>query len=88
MKAKMRKFILFILSAFISIIIVSSCAKNSSTDTIDTIKAYDLDFNWGEGGPNAFAAPGLWADADPQEHIKWYKDLGVNVIQTLIVSCN
>ena len=55
---------------------------------IDKIKAYDLDFNWGKGGPNAFAEPGLWADADPKEHIKWYKDLGVNVIQTFIVSCN
>lgn len=54
----------------------------------EEIEAYDLDFNWGEGGPNAFAAPGLWADADPEEHIEWYKVLGVNTIQTFIVSCN
>lgn len=60
--------------------------KSSGKD--EEIKSYDLDFNWGEGGPNAFAKPGLWADANPQEHIKWYKDLGVNVIQTFIVSCN
>jgi hypothetical protein len=52
------------------------------------IRAYNLDFNWGEGGPNAFAAPGLWADANPKEHIRWYKDMGVNTIQTFIVSCN
>ena len=51
-------------------------------------KAYCLDFNWGDGGPNAFAAPGLWADADPAKHIKWYKELGANIIQTFIVSCN
>lgn len=52
------------------------------------IRAYNLDFNWGDGGPNAFAEPGLWADANPEEHIKWYKDMGVNTIQTFIVSCN
>jgi hypothetical protein len=54
----------------------------------EMIKSYDIDFNWGEGGPNAFAAPGLWADADPQEHIKWYEALGCNVVQTFAVSCN
>jgi len=54
----------------------------------EAIKSYNIDFNWGEGGPNAFAAPGLWADANPQEHIKWYEDLGCNVVQTFAVSCN
>lgn len=29
------------------------------------IRAFCVDFNWGPGGPNAFAKPGLWADADP-----------------------
>lgn len=52
------------------------------------IKAYDLDFNWGPGGPNLFAKPGLWADADPARHVAWYKALGANVIQTFCVSCN
>ncbi len=80
MNPKMRKPLLFVLFASLIIIMVSSCTKN--------IKSYNLDFNWGEGGPNAFAEPGLWADANPQEHIKWYKDLGVNVVQTFIVSCN
>ena len=66
-----------------------SCAENKESEKpVEEIKAYDLDFNWGEGGPNAFAAPGLWADANPEQHIKWYKDLGVNTIQTFIVSCN
>ncbi len=52
------------------------------------IKAYDLDFNWGPGGPNAFAKPGLWADADPAQHVAWYRAMGVNAIQTFCVSCN
>ncbi len=54
----------------------------------ESIKAFDIDFNWGEGGPNGFAKPGLWADANPADHIKWYEDLGCNMIQTFAVSCN
>ncbi len=52
------------------------------------VKAFCIDFNWGDGGPNGFARPGLWADADPAHHVAWYKALGVNVIQTFCVSCN
>ena len=52
------------------------------------IKSFSIDFNWGDGGPNAFAGAGLWADADPAEHVKWYEDLGCNIIQTFAVSCN
>ncbi len=71
------------------LVLIQSCTVPEKTDSKkEEIKAYNLDFNWGEGGPNAFAAPGLWADADPAQHIKWYKDLGVNTIQTFIVSCN
>lgn len=54
----------------------------------EPLKAYCLDFNWGEGGPNGFARPGLWADADPAKHVAWYKALGANVMQTFCVSCN
>jgi hypothetical protein len=54
----------------------------------DEIKSYCIDFNWGEGGPNGFAPPGLWADAEPAQHVAWYKALGANVIQTFCVSCN
>ena len=54
----------------------------------DAIKAYCIDFNWGEGGPNGFAPPGMWADADPAQHVAWYKAVGANVIQTFCVSCN
>ncbi len=55
---------------------------------IKQIKSYCIDFNWGAGGPNGFASPGLWADADPVKHVEWYKAMGVNVIQTFCVSCN
>ena len=49
------------------------------------IKAFCLDFNWDQG---KFAHPGHWADADPEEHIRWYESLGANVVQTFAVSCN
>jgi len=57
------------------------------------IKAFCIDFNWHhEDGPktwiNAFARPGLWADANPEQHVEWYHALGANVIQTFAVSCN
>ncbi|HOZ47264.1 MAG TPA: hypothetical protein PLO37_18355 [Candidatus Hydrogenedentes bacterium] len=52
------------------------------------IKAFCVDFNWGPGGENGFAPPGLWADASPEEHVAWYAGLGVNTIQTFAVSCN
>jgi len=55
----------------------------------NTIKSYCIDFNWGSSGSGKpFAKPGLWADADPQKHIQWYKELGCNDIQTFCVSCN
>jgi hypothetical protein len=83
------KELLVSLSFLISALLFSSCnEKKDLIDSGDMIKSYNLDFNWGEGGPNAFAEPGLWADAVPEEHITWYKDLGVNVVQTFIVSCN
>ena len=65
---------------------VACSTKNHEVER--PIQAFCIDFNWGDGGPNAFAAPGLWADASPKEHIQWYKDLGVNTIQTFTVSCN
>jgi len=50
------------------------------------IKAYCLDFNW--GARRRFAAPGTWRNADPAQHVAWYKAMGANVIQTFCVSCN
>lgn len=53
----------------------------------ERIKAFNVDFNWGSGGPNGFSAPGLYANASAEEHFQWYKELGVNTIQTFCVSC-
>lgn len=53
----------------------------------ERIKAFCVDFNWGPGGPNGFASPGVYANADPQKHLEWYKNLGVNTIQTFCISC-
>ncbi|MDR1485658.1 MAG: family 10 glycosylhydrolase [Planctomycetaceae bacterium] len=54
----------------------------------EAIRAYCIDFNWGVGGAHGFAKAGLWADADPKEHVQWFAELGCNVIQTFAVSCN
>jgi len=62
-------------------------AADAAPDT-EPIKAFCIDFNWGPGGVNGFAGPGVWADASPEEHVRWYAGLGANVIQTFAVSCN
>jgi hypothetical protein len=62
--------------------------SHATETSCENVKAFCIDFNWGEGGPNGFARPGLWADADPNKHVAWYKALGANVIQTFCVSCN
>ena len=64
------------------------CNNDNQNPTDDSIRAYNIDFNWGEGGPNGFARPGLWADANPLDHVNWYAALGCNVIQSFAVSCN
>jgi len=69
-------------------LLFSGCVRNSQKTDDGPIQAYDIDFNWGEGGPNGFAKPGLWADANPAEHVNWYAALGCNVIQSFAVSCN
>jgi hypothetical protein len=50
----------------------------------ERIKAFCIDFNWGLAG---FAKPGLYVHASPEEHFAWYRDMGVNTIQTFCVSC-
>lgn len=74
-------FILILLSLF-------SCKYINPISREEPIKAYNIDFNWGEGGPNGFAKPGLWADANPEEHVNLYAALGCNVIHSFAVSCN
>ena len=68
---------------------LSACVTNTQRLAVPAeIKSFNIDFNWGPGGPNKFPNPGRWADADPKEHVAWYKDMGCNVIQTFCVSCN
>lgn len=63
-------------------------AERESTHMNTNIKSYCLDFNWKTGNQHVFADPGTWRDADPAEHVAWYKAVGANVIQTFAVSCN
>lgn len=57
---------------------------------METIRAYNIDYNWDNKGGyiNNFAKPGRWADASPEELMKWYEDLGCNVVHSFAVSCN
>lgn len=59
-------------------------------DLTTPIKAFNIDFNWGRNqqGGNGPAEPGMYAHANPEEHINWYLDMGVNTIQTFCVSYN
>ncbi len=71
--------------------LLTSCATGSKAGKPlamrgrNAVKAFCIDFNWGDHGA---AEPGLFAQADPQEHVRWYQDLGANVIQTFCVSYN
>lgn len=67
----------------------SAEVPTGATDIKD-IKAYCLDFNWAptHHKQRPFAAPGKWADADPAQHVAWYRSIGANVIQTFCVSAN
>ena len=49
------------------------------------VKSFCIDFNWGE---KHVAEPGLYAQADPREHVRWYQDMGVNTLQTFCVTYN
>jgi hypothetical protein len=76
------------MTAAILLVLLSGCNSMPPTAHDESLRAYSIDFNWGPGGPNGFAKPGLWADADPAEHVNWYAALGCNVIQSFAVSCN
>jgi hypothetical protein len=65
--------------------------SSNRIDIPSQIKSFDIDFNWlydSTTKRSQFAPPGHWADADPEEHIRWYESLGANVVQTFAVSCN
>ena len=63
----------------IMVVLLGGCAGNP-TISEKPIQAFCIDFNWGPGGAHGFAKPGLWAHADPEEHVKWYEDMGCNTI--------
>ena len=77
--------------ALASTALLTGCATGDQTGKLSTkpshkpVKAFCIDFNWGDHGA---AETGLFAQADPQEHVLWYQDLGANVIQTFCVSYN
>jgi hypothetical protein len=64
----------------------SGFLDENNTLRTNRIKSFCIDFNWARNG--VFAAPGVWADADPEEHVEWYHAAGANTIQTFCVSCN
>lgn len=68
--------------AAVACLAVDALAEGSGRP--DPIKAFCIDFNWGDKG---FAAPGLYAQASPEQHVAWYRALGANTIQTFCVSC-
>jgi hypothetical protein len=65
-----------------------SCAREllHGAGGAQRIKAFCIDFNWAADGK--FAPPEMYAKASATEHFHWYRDLGVNTIQTFCVSCN
>src|SRR5665647_284629 len=85
----MNKNILFLTIITICTLFSECNNPNKTNVSIDeSIKAYNIDYNWGPGGAHGFAKPGLWADADPEILMKWYEDLGCNVVHSFGVSCN
>ena len=84
----------FILTSLLFPALIAHAAAETQTPAApvvpDQIKAYCIDFNWARKNRavKPFALPGQWADADPAEHVAWYRAIGANVIQTFAVSCN
>jgi hypothetical protein len=42
----------------LSFCVLTSCKKTPLVD--EPVRAYSIDYNWGEGGAHGFARPGLW----------------------------
>ena len=81
-------------TALYSIVAATAVALGGQAGAADDAKtarrltAFCIDFNWAPGGPNGFARPGTYSQADPRVHYQWAKDLGTNVIYTFCVSCD
>ena len=85
----MKKNILLLTLA--AIVALFSGCKGSDKNNVtadESIRAFNIDYNWGQGGAHGFAKPGLWADANPETLMKWYEDLGCNAVHSFGVSCN
>lgn len=87
LKIKTMRKELFQLLAILCIILIG-CNNTAKNTEEEAIRAFNIDYNWGPGGAHGFAAPGLWADANPGILMKWYEDLGCNVVHSFGVSCN
>ena len=77
-----------VIGTYLPLNAISRGFSKNMTAFDESIKAYNIDYNWGPGGAHGFAKPGLWADADPEALMKWYGDLGCNVVHSFGVSCN
>ncbi len=81
-----RNFITVFLGFSLFLLPLVMYSQNESGDA--NIKAFNIDYNWGPGGAHGFAKPGLWAEANPDTLMKWYEELGCNVVHSFGVSCN
>jgi hypothetical protein len=84
----MKRKVFFLVMIAIGVQFTGCNSRNSFNSTDESIKAYNIDYNWGPGGAHGFAKPGLWADANPEILMDWYQDLGCNVVHSFGVSCN
>ena len=66
-----------------------SCStERKNTLPEEPIQAFCIDFNWSGKGYASLSLPEDYSNADPATHLKWYKDHGVNTIQSFCVSHN
>ena len=84
----MKRKVVFLVMIAIGVQFTGCNSRNNIHSTVESIKAYNIDYNWGPGGAHGFAKPGLWADANPEILMDWYQDLGCNVVHSFGVSCN
>lgn len=68
---------------------LSAPAVNAGFAVPSQIKAFCVDYNWlTRDGVTKFAPPGHWATTAPDAFVRWHEEIGVNTIQTFVVSCN
>ncbi len=60
----------------------------ATANEFERIQAFCIDFNWSGKGWKDFSRPMDYNSAVAQEHLNWYKEHGVNTIQSFCVSHN